>query len=85
MVKVRCIRCTGIAEGKTATEAAQKIDHAIGLSKGRPCAGGDEAPIEVIGGVTAAAAPKVTAAKAETSKPKIVVAPKTSKPKSKKK
>ena len=48
MIKVKCIRCTATAEGETADEAALKLDHAIGLGKGRPCAGGKEAPVIII-------------------------------------
>ncbi len=37
MSKAKCTRCGGIAEGKTFEEASSKIDHAVGLSRGRPC------------------------------------------------
>jgi len=76
MVQVKCIRCNGQAEGKTAEEAADRIDHAIGRSKGRLCTGGDNAPYEVIGTQESV---KIT--------PKVKTAPKVivpSKPKTKK-
>ncbi len=34
-----CIRCGAKAEGDTFAQADELIDHAIGLSKGRPCSG----------------------------------------------
>lgn len=75
MVQVKCIRCNGQAEGKTADEAADRIDHAIGQSKGRACAGGDNAPYEVVGTQEVV---KVT------PKVKPIVKPIVSKPKTKK-
>jgi hypothetical protein len=37
MVKAKCQRCFGSAEGITFEEASNKINHAIGLSRGVPC------------------------------------------------
>jgi len=38
MVKVRCQRCHGEAEADSIDEAKNKVDHAIGIYRGRPCA-----------------------------------------------
>ena len=65
----RCVRCTGHGEYKDKAEAIQLLDHSLGISKGRPCRGGDTAPIEEI-------SPKITIAE----KPKAEEKPK--KPKS---
>ena len=43
MTHYRCIRCG--AEG----EDILKLNHAIGLAIGRPCAGGKNAPLEETG------------------------------------
>ena len=48
VIKVKCIRCTATAEGETADEAALKLDHAVGSGKGRPCAGGKDAPVIIV-------------------------------------
>ena len=45
MIKARCEKCLIEAEGKTEKEAADKLDHAIGLTRSRPCPGGDAAPV----------------------------------------
>ncbi len=37
MANAKCTRCGGTASGKTFPEAANKIDHAVGLSRGIPC------------------------------------------------
>lgn len=37
--KLTCQRCGAEAEGRTFDEADEKIDHARGLSRGRPCSG----------------------------------------------
>lgn len=65
MVKVRCQVCTGTGEADSMDEAKQKIDHAVGRSKGRPCAGGPNAPVVIDGPVK-----KGVRADAESSKPK---------------
>ena len=39
MGTLSCIRCKATAEGNTFEEADEKIDHAIGTSKGWPCSG----------------------------------------------
>lgn len=39
MGKLSCKRCGATAEGKTQAEADEKIDHAIGKMRGRPCSG----------------------------------------------
>ena len=39
MGKLSCQRCGATAEGETFEEADERIDHALGLSKGRPCSG----------------------------------------------
>ena len=49
MVTAICKKCTGTAEGKTKAEAADNIDHAIGLGKGRPCPGGPGADVSFEG------------------------------------
>lgn len=51
MVKVRCQVCTGTGEADTESEAKLKVDHAVGRSKGRPCAGGPNAPVIIDGPV----------------------------------
>jgi hypothetical protein len=48
MVKVRCQRCGGKAEGSTLEEASMRIDHAIGLGIGKPCLGYPKAIVEPI-------------------------------------
>lgn len=48
MVKVRCLRCGGKAEGSNEQEAAMRIDHSVGLGIGKPCLGYPHAPTEVI-------------------------------------
>lgn len=52
MVKVRCLRCGGKAEGSNEDEAAMRIDHSIGLGIGKPCAGYPNAPTIVETGST---------------------------------
>jgi len=37
MGTVRCERCGGHVEADSIEEAAEKLDHAPGLSKGKPC------------------------------------------------
>lgn len=37
MAKAFCRRCKGTAEGSSFTEAAAKINHAVGLGRGLPC------------------------------------------------
>lgn len=37
MVIAKCYRCGGSAEGKSFEEASEKINHAVGLSRGIPC------------------------------------------------
>ncbi|HKZ42772.1 MAG TPA: hypothetical protein VJ044_17545 [Candidatus Hodarchaeales archaeon] len=39
MGKLTCQRCGATAEGDSFDEADARIDHALGLSKGRPCSG----------------------------------------------
>ncbi len=78
MTEFQCLKCTGRVEAKDIGEAKRKLDHAIGLSKGRPCAGGKNAPVQEMAVQTPAAAGvsetvKVevqTEAKADTSKKK---------------
>ena len=48
MVKVRCLRCGGRAEGSTEQEASMRIDHSVGLGIGKPCLGYPKAPTEVV-------------------------------------
>lgn len=57
----RCIRCTGQGEFADKDEAIRRLDHALGIYKGRPCAGGKDAPIQEL-------SPKVTIAE-KTDKP----------------
>lgn len=52
MVKVRCLRCGGKAEGKTEDEARMRIDHSIGLGIGKPCVGYPNAQCITIDGDT---------------------------------
>ncbi len=60
----RCIRCTGEVEAKDKDEAIRRLDHSLGMSKGRPCAGGKNAPIAEV-------SPKVTIAEPKAAeKPK---------------
>ena len=47
MVKVRCLRCGGKAEGSSEQEANMRIDHSIGLGIGKPCLGYPHAPTTV--------------------------------------
>ena len=37
MVKAKCLRCRGTAEGSTFEEASSKINHAVGLGRSIPC------------------------------------------------
>ena len=48
MVKVRCLRCGGKAEGSNEQEATMRIDHSVGLGIGKPCVGYPNAVTEVI-------------------------------------
>lgn len=48
MPEYQCLKCTARVEAKDLAEAILTMDHAIGISKGRPCAGGDNAPIHEI-------------------------------------
>ena len=45
MGTVKCERCGGHTEANTIEEAVKKIDHAVGLSKGKPC---DEARAQLV-------------------------------------
>jgi len=65
----RCIRCTGEIEAKDKEEAIRRLDHSLGLSKGRPCAGGKHAPIEELSSKVTIAEPKAKAEK-KAEKPK---------------
>ena len=67
MGEYKCIRCTGHGEYENIEEARAKLDHSLGLSKGRPCRGGDTAPIQE---VVAAVAQEPKPAKAEKPKEK---------------
>ncbi len=64
MTEFQCLKCTARTEAKDLAEAIKTMDHAIGLSKGRPCAGGKDAPIREYA-PTAKAAPAVETVKAE--------------------
>lgn len=48
MTEFQCLRCTGKIEASNLVEAIKNMDHALGLSKGRPCAGGKHAPIQEV-------------------------------------
>jgi len=37
MARAKCFRCYGAAEASTFEEAAKRINHAVGLSRGKPC------------------------------------------------
>ena len=52
MVKVRCLRCGGKAEGSSEQEAVMRIDHSIGLGIGKPCVGYPNAVTAVVHGST---------------------------------
>lgn len=72
MPEYQCERCTARIEAKDLDEAIARIDHATGLSKGRPCRGGGDAPVHEM---KQAATVQVTAElaaepKKETKKPK---------------
>ena len=45
MAVYECLRCKGRVEAKDKAEAIITMDHAVGQSRGRSCAGGDGAPI----------------------------------------
>jgi hypothetical protein len=47
MVQAKCQRCLGFAEGTTFEEASNKINHAIGLSRGKPCGANFNKVIEI--------------------------------------
>jgi len=49
MTHYRCIRCGAEGDNK------EKLNHAIGLAIGRPCAGGKNAPLEETGKTKTAA------------------------------
>ena len=63
MVKAQCTKCTGIGYGKTREAAADAIDHAIGLGKGRKCPGKGT---EIIYSEESTPTPKQTTPKTET-------------------
>ena len=73
MTEFQCLKCTARIEAKDLAEAIKNMDHAIGLSKGRPCAGGKNAPIREYA-PTVKAAPTV-----ETVKVEVITETKTSK------
>lgn len=52
MVKVRCLRCGGKAEGSNEADAVKRIDHSVGLGIGKPCLGYPNAPTIVETGST---------------------------------
>jgi len=56
MTHYRCIRCGTEGEDK------ETLNHGIGLTIGRPCAGGPDAPLEVTGKT-----PKTETAATETT------------------
>jgi len=66
----QCARCTARIEAKDLDEALARIDHATGLSKGRPCRGGSDAPVSEMKSQAATVEVKVTAEppKKETKK-----------------
>jgi len=69
----QCLKCTARVEAKDLDEAILSMDHAIGLSKGRPCAGGGNAPIHEFKPMAATVKVEVkteTPKKQETEKPK---------------
>jgi len=65
----RCVRCTGSGEYKDKETAIKRLDHSLGLSKGRPCAGGKKAPIEEVVATTTPA-PKEVKAERKADKPR---------------
>ena len=70
MTEFQCLKCTSRVEAKDLSEAMKIMDHAIGLSKGRPCAGGKHAPIREFKAAASVAAPEAikVETKTETSK-----------------
>lgn len=68
MGEYKCVRCTGHGEYKDKADAILHLDHALGISKGRPCRGGDTAPIIEV--VATAAQKPAPAARAEKPKEK---------------
>ena len=47
MSNVKCLRCGGVATGETFTQAASKINHASGLSRGIPCGNSYNRVVEI--------------------------------------
>jgi len=76
MGEYKCVRCTGHGDFKDKADAILHLDHALGISKGRPCRGGDTAPIIEV--VATAAAPKPAPARAEKPKEQPKEKPKAS-------
>jgi len=48
MAKAKCRRCGGTATGDTFQDASKKINHAAGLTRGKPCGISYGAVIEII-------------------------------------
>lgn len=61
MSNVKCLRCGGVATGETFTQAASKINHASGLSRGIPCGNSYNRVVEI---------------KDKIEKPKLITKPK---------
>jgi len=77
MGTVKCERCGGHTEASSIEEGFSKIDHAVGLSKGKPCEPG-KAELVMVGTTQAPKSePKVEKPKVEESK-KVSKATKTS-------
>lgn len=83
MAVYECLRCKGRVEAKDKAEAIITMDHAVGQSRGRPCAGGDGAPLYEVRDAPEPTAPTpTTTVKVETeSKPEKPTEPEKSKAK----
>ncbi len=64
MVQAKCMRCLGSAIGDTFEEASDKINHAVGLSRGKPCGDNYGRVVEI--GVKTVTTAKPTITKTET-------------------
>lgn len=70
MVTAKCLRCLGSAVGKTLTEATDKINHAVGKSRGLPCGKNYNKVVEV--GSSTPKPKKTDTEKPKSDKPKKV-------------
>lgn len=47
LVKAKCTKCLGSAEGKTMQEARDKLNHAVGLTRGIKCGDNYNCVVEI--------------------------------------